>query len=296
MKRLFFLSSLLVLIILLPVGADELLVEYVDGALEIKSGGRWEELDIGDTVPEDATIRLAANGFAELSSGSVTVTLNKPGTYSAATLLESGKQVSAFNVAKVVNSKLKKLMSPDQEQEASAMGVRAAEAEDEEMTWVEEGAEYLEEGKELLLEEEYREAIEVLLEGADFAFTDEEMWEYYYYAAYAYSRLGGSAQALKLLSDMDPDFSTPIFTDFVLLKGQLLIESLSFEDALGLFDEYLRNPDRGETTKVVHFLAAVCHEALGDTREAVKMLEAAYAIDRTSEYGRAAGEMIEKLR
>ena len=68
-----------------------------------------------------------------------------------------------------------------------------------------------------------------------------------------------------------------------------------FQDALSLFDEYMENPDRGESTQVVQFLSAVCLQSLGDTGEAVKKLEAAYALDRSSEYGLAAKEMIDKL-
>ena len=286
---------LLLILAAAPLAADELLVEYMDGVLEIQSGGRWDELDIGDSIPENAKIRLSDEGFVELSSGSVKVTLNKGGTYSAFDLLNSGRQVSAFNIGNLVNSKLKKLISPE-EKEATAMGVRAAAVEEEEMTWVEEGAEYLEQGKDFLKEGDYESAVEVFLEGADFAFTDEEMWEYYYYASYANVQLGNTPDALELLSDMEPDFSVPIFTDYVLLKGSLLIEGLEFQDALSLFDEYMENPDRGESTQVVQFLSAVCLQSLGDTGEAVKKLEAAYALDRSSEYGLAAKEMIDKLK
>jgi tetratricopeptide (TPR) repeat protein len=287
---------LLLILAALPLAAEELVIEYLEGILEVKSGSRWEELDIGDTVSENTVIRLSRKGFAELTSGNVTVTLTKEGTYNTADLLQSSRAVSAFNVKKVVSSKLKKLMSPDQGKEAATMGVRGASQDDEELTWIEEGAEYLAQGRELLLQEEYEAAIEVFLEGADFAFSEDEAWEYLYYAAYAYAQTGNIVDALRLLADMDPDSAVPIFTDYVLLKGQLYIESLSFEEALELFDRYLENPDRGETTQLVHFLSAVCLQGLDRKPDALKSLEAAYAIDRSSEYGRAAKEMLDKLK
>ena len=108
---------LLFLITAIPLIAEDLLVEYVDGILEIKEGSGWIELYIGDTIPEDSLIRLSDNGFAELSTRTVTVTLNQAGTYETRSLLRSGKKVASWNIGGVVNSKLSKLVSPAQQGE-----------------------------------------------------------------------------------------------------------------------------------------------------------------------------------
>jgi hypothetical protein len=267
----------------------------VEGILELKEGSGWVELYIGDTITEDSLIRLSDNGFAELSTRTVTVTLSQAGTYETRSLLRSGKKVASWNIGGVVNSKLSKLVSPAQQGETAVMGVRGAAQDQSELTWVEEGGEFMERGKQLLQEGLFDEAIPVFKDGADWALTDDERFEYLFYAAYAHSLKGENAMALIMLEDMQLGSDALIFTDYVLLKGKLLIENLAFADALDLFSEYLKHPDMGETTQVVYFLSAVCHQGLENNSQARKLLQDAVKIDAASEYGRAAQRMMSSL-
>jgi len=114
----------LLLIAILPLTAEELMVEYLEGILEIGQGSNWIEVDIGDTIPQNSYLRLSDNGLAELSAGAVTITLNQDGTFSAENLLTSGREVAAWDIASLVNSKLGKLISPEQQQGDAVMGVR----------------------------------------------------------------------------------------------------------------------------------------------------------------------------
>jgi tetratricopeptide (TPR) repeat protein len=286
---------LLILITAIPLVAEELLVEYVEGTLEIKEGSRWAELYIGDMVPENSVIRLSDNGFTELSTRTVTVTLSHDGIYDTRSLLRTGQKVASWDIGGVVNSKLSKLVSPAQQGETAVMGVRGAKADEDQLTWVEEGEELMEEGKRLLAEGLFAEAVPVFKEGADWALTEDERSEYLFYAAYAYDLKGDNALALIALEDMALDSDSAIFTDYMLLKGKLLIENLAFADALDLFSQYLEYPDMGETTQVVYFLSALCHHGLDDYDQALKFLREAVEIDATSEYGQAAQRMMEKL-
>lgn len=286
---------LLILIAAIPLLAEDLLVEYVEGTLEIKEGATWSELYIGDLIPENSLIRLSGNGFAELSTPAVTVTLSDDGTYNTRNLLRSGQKIASWDIGSVVNSKLSKLITPGEQGQTAVMGVRGAAAAKDQLTWVEEGGEYLEKGKKLLADGHLDEAIPVFKEGADWALTEEERYEHLFYAAYAHSLKGDNAVALIMLEDMQLGSDAPIFTDYVLLKGKLLIENLAFADALDLFSEYLKHPDMGETTQVVYFLSAVCHEGLDNKDQALKFLQDAYKIDANSEYGRAAKRMMGSL-
>ncbi len=286
---------LLILIAAIPLLAEDLLVEYVEGTLEIKEGATWSELYIGDLIPENSLIRLSGNGFAELSTPAVTVTLSDDGTYNTQNLLRSGQKIASWDIGSVVNSKLSKLITPGEQGQTAVMGVRGAAADKDQLTWVEEGGEYLEKGKKLLADGLLDEAIPVFKEGADWALTEEERYEHLFYAAYAHSLKGDNAVALIMLEDMQLGSNAPIFTDYVLLKGKLLIENLAFADALDLFSEYLKHPDMGETTQVVYFLSAVCHEGLDNKDQALKFLQDAYKIDANSEYGRAAKRMMGSL-
>jgi hypothetical protein len=272
------------------------MVEYLEGILEVDQGSNWIEVDIGDTIPQNSYLRLSDNGLAELSAGAITITLNQDGTFSAENLLTSGREVAAWNISSLVNSKLGRLISPDQQQGTAVMGVRGAAAgEEEELTWMEEGEEYLEQGKELIRTGDYKEAREVLQEGADYSFSDEEKEEYNFYIASAYALEGKSAPALLMLTDMKTESSAPYYSDYVLLKGKLLIEGLAYKKALLLFDQYLKKPDRSETTQLIYFLSALCNQRLENRRDAISNLEAAYEINNSSEYGRAARRMMANL-
>jgi hypothetical protein len=279
----------------MPLVAEDLLVEYLEGTLEGKEGSSWAELYIGDVVAENSQIRLSDHGFAELSTRNVTVTLSDDGTYNTQSLLRSGQKVAAWNIGGVVNSKLSKLISPGQQGETAVMGVRGAAADQGELTWVEEGGEFMEKGKQLLANGLYDEAVPVFKDGADWALTADERSEYLFYAAYAHSLKGDNAVALIMLEDMALKPDAAIFTDYVLLKGKLLIENLAFADALDLFDEYLAHPDMGETTQVVYFLSAVCYQGLDKMTQAEKFLQDAIKIDASSEYGQAAQRMMGSL-
>ena len=58
--------TVLILVIVLgaviPFTAQELLVEYIEGTLELKQGARWTEVYIGDLLAPGSVIRLEANG------------------------------------------------------------------------------------------------------------------------------------------------------------------------------------------------------------------------------------------
>jgi len=288
-------TVLLILFAVIPSLAEDLLLEYVEGFLELKEGSSWVELYIGDTIPENSLIRLSDDGFAELSTRTITVTLSEAGTYETGALLRSGQKIAAWDIGSVVNSKLSKLVGPGQQGETAVMGVRGAAADEGELTWVEEGGEFMERGKQLLQEGLFDEAIPVFRDGADWALTEEERNEYLFYAAYAHSLKGENALALIMLEDMQLAYGSENFTDYVLLKGKLLIENLAFNDALDLFAEYLKQPDMGETTQVVFFLSALCYQSLDNTTQARKHLRDAIQIDAGSEYGQAAQGMLGSL-
>ncbi len=107
--KLFIRTNLLVIFLvsatLLPLYAEDLMVEYLEGILEVGQGSNWIEVDIGDTIPQNSYLRLSDNGLAELSAGAITITLNQDGTFSIKNLLTSGREVAAWNIACLVHSK-----------------------------------------------------------------------------------------------------------------------------------------------------------------------------------------------
>jgi tetratricopeptide (TPR) repeat protein len=288
-------TILLILITAIPLAAEDLLVDYVEGTLEIQEGLGWFELYIGDTVPENSTIRLSDDGFVELSTRTVTVTLSDDGTYDTRSLLQSGRKIASWSIGSVVSNRLDRLINPPQKGEVAGLGSRAERKTQDLPEMSDPFKDSIKDGKQLLGSNLFDEAISMFQEAADEAVFEEEIFEARFYEAYAHSLKGDNTPALKILKDMQPDSNAGIFTEYVLLKGKLLIENLAFADALELFSEYLKHPDMGETTQVVYFLMAVCHQALDDDAQAEKFLRDAINIDASSEYGRAAQRMLQSL-
>ncbi len=288
-------TILLILITAIPLAAEDLLVEYVEGTLEIQEGSGWFELYIGDTVPENSMIRLSGNGFVELSTRTVTLTLSDDGTYDTRYLLRSGRKIASWGVGSVVNNRLDRLINPPQKGEVAGAGSRAEGKTEDLPEYSDPFTDSMKKGKKLLERNLFDEAISMFQEAGEEAVFDDEIFEARFYEAYAHSFKGNNALALNILEDMRPDSNAGIFTEYVLLKGKLLIENLAFADALDLFSEYLKHPDMGETTQVVYFLSAVCHQALDNRAEAERYLRNAIQIDASSEYGQAAQRMIESL-
>jgi hypothetical protein len=289
-------TILLILIAAIPLAAEDLLVEYVQGTLEIREGSSWIELYIGDTVPETSMIRLSDDGFAELSTRTVTLTLSNDGTYDTRSLLRSGRKLASWGIGGVVNSKLSELVNPtQQENEVTPGGSRAEVMTQDRPEMYDPFTDSMKEGKRLLERNLFEEAISMFQEAADSAVFGDEIFEARFYEAYAHYLKGDNAPALNILEDVQPDSNAGFFTEYVLLKGRLLIENLAFADALDLFSEYLKHPDMGETTQVVYFLSAVCHQALDNVAQAEKFLRDAIKIDASSEYGRAAQRMMGSL-
>ena len=288
-------TILLILIAAIPLAAEDLLVEYVEGTLEIQEGSDWLELYIGDMVPEDSTIRLSDDGFVELSTRTVTLTLSDDGTYDTRSLLQSGRKIASWSVGSVVSSRLDRLINPPQKGEVAGAGSRAERKTEDLPEMSDPFKDSIKDGKQLLESNLFDEAISKFQEAVDSAVFEEEIFEALFYEAYAHSLKGDNAVSLIMLEDMALASSSPLFTDYMLLKGKLLIENLAFADALDLFSEYLKHPDMGETTQVVYFLSALCHQGLENRSQAQKFLQDAININASSEYGQAAQRMMGSL-
>ncbi|MCK5196695.1 MAG: hypothetical protein KAR21_00005, partial [Spirochaetales bacterium] len=68
-----------------------------------------------------------------------------------------------------------------------------------------------------------------------------------------------------------------------------------YEDALDLFDEFLRNDDFSGTAQAVNYLSATALKGLGRDREAAKKLEITVKMNPSSEIGRSADALLKNL-
>jgi tetratricopeptide (TPR) repeat protein len=281
------------------LAAEELFVEYVEGFIDVRSGGSWQELYIGDSVSETDTVKLDDNSLAEFSGLSKTFTLTKPGTYEIRSLLTASRRKEQSGMGTLLSGKMQSMFGPAGDLGPSTVGgVRASEAvsEENEFMWVESDVqELIISGKELLEQEEYGEALELFEEAYDYALDLEEEYASLFYQAYTQAILERPGAAMDVIADIDPAPEAEYYYDFYLLKGKLLIDFFAFEEAaefLTTFDEIYATPEQKQTLYLLTGYSYLEAELLDRAKE---YLQGAVAIDPDSDTGKTASELFEEI-
>jgi len=256
--------------------AQEFTVDYVDGYLEIQDGG-WYELYIGDPLSGDDTVRLGDNSYAELSDGSVTIKLTRPGVYRIEDLSASSRRTSGSGVGNLILNRVGRLTGQDEEEQTVAGGVRASEAVNQNQpTWAggESVDELITEGLGLLNTGEVQDAYWVFQEAYDYALDDDEYAMSAFYYGYGSALIGETTEAFKLLEDVGPDPATDYFADHVIVLGQLLVETFAFEDAIDVLTMLTDETDQdAEARQSALLLTGLAYDGMGNTRLARTYLE-----------------------
>jgi tetratricopeptide (TPR) repeat protein len=226
------------------------------------------------------------------------VSIKQDGTYLLSKLIGGSKQVDAWGVGSLVTGKIRTALSGSKSGETAVMGVRGAAATrpPAEVEWIEaaESSEYLEKGKAFLQRTQYSEALGAFNEGLSVS-HDEEGQLFFYYIGYTQYLQGHTALALKTLERVNVDPERSYYADLILLRGRLLIESLSFEEALGLFGAHINRCPEGDLTQALLLLSSFCYRRLGDLNEARSALQRSYALDPSTELGSEARRLLQEL-
>jgi len=296
MKR--FLVGLIALTVLsFAAFSEDLVVQYLEGFVERSTNSRWEEVYIGDELPLDSTIRVSENGFAEFSLGDLKISVKEDGIYLLNDLVGSSKQVNSWGLGNLVTTKIKTALTSSSSGQTAVMGVRGAAAGGEtDIEWIEAGgsAELLKEGMALLEKARYNEALDNFNEGLAISFGEEEQL-FLYYVGYTQSLKGHSALALNTLERVEVDPQSSYYSDLILLRGRMLIESLSFNEALEFFKSHTNRYPEGDLTQAVLLLSSYCYRGLEDTFQALQVLQSAYEWNPDSALGKEAQRLMEEL-
>jgi tetratricopeptide (TPR) repeat protein len=287
----------LLLVLLIPAAVFSLdySVDYVYGTVEVRADGRWRSAEIGSTISGDSAIRIGSGAVAELSSGNVRITLGEAGTYLVSQLANSSRQVSSWGIVQMVRGKMRNLFRGQQEIESTAMGIRAEKMSDDTgFDWMDEEEEAVEQGKSLLEEQRYEESIAYFEEALQLA-DDQGRSVYLFYIGYACAMSGKTGLAMRYLNQIEPSHLLAHYGDYVLLKGQLLLEGQAYQAALELFDSFLESYPDHENRQSVYFLSAFCNAQIGRKTRARELLRKAYDLDPSSETGRRAESMLDSL-
>lgn len=282
------------------VAAQDFTVDYVDGYLDVADGGSWYELFIGDSVSASDSVKLGDNSYAELSDGTLTIKLTRPGVYDLGELSSSARRTQSSGVGSLVLGRVGRLTGQKAEQEqTTAGGVRASEAVDQNQpTWAggESVDELITEGLGLLGEGKFQDAYWVFQEAYDYALDDEEYARSLFYYGYGAALTGQTEEAFKLLEEVGPDPDTDYFEDHVIVLGQLLIETFAYEDALNylamLTDNAQADPGARQSALL---LAGLAYDGMGNTRVARTYLERSRDLIPESDGAQVAADLLNKL-
>jgi tetratricopeptide (TPR) repeat protein len=285
-----FLSAVVLLFVsVLCLSSQEFEVLFLDGLLEAREGESWIEVQTGDLLDRESNLRLEEQGIVELSDGLISITIGTGGTFSLADLVQKvSRRSSSSNLGRFLDHALAEAAGKPKIHTASGvLGARGNEAEAPEIGWIDESAEKLREGEGLLLKGSYEQALR-FFEEAEAGALDEEAQHFAFYVGYTLALLGKTGPALKKLTQIKPDVTAPYYEDWVLVQGQLYYESLEYQRALEISQDYLRAMPAGDHRQAVSFIAALCLRELGDSELSHEYMERAYRIDAETEIGRAA--------
>lgn len=257
---------------------QEFVVEYIDGYLDIDERGSWYELYIGDVVTASDTLRLDDGSYAELTSGSMTIRLTRPGTYYVGDLVSTARRTASSGVGGLVLGRIGRLTGQQEEEEQTAAGgVRASEAVNQNQpTWAggESVDELIEQGLGLLNAGAYQDAYWIFQEAYDYALDDEEYAKSLFYYGYGASLIGNTEEAFDLLEEVGPDPNTDYYADHVIVLGQLLIETFAFEDAVEQLEPLVQDSSaEAGARQSAMLLTGLAYDAMGDRRLARTYLE-----------------------
>ena len=262
--------------------AQAFTVNYLDGLAELQTAKGWQALSIGDKVPADASVRISQSGSLELQRGTSRISILKDGTYSIASL----SKAAAANAAASGNSITRKLQTlvTEKPTTGSVGGVRGdKQGTGGDVTWVDEGDETRTQVQTLLDQKQYTEALKVLNAALTDPSSDMDPAELTYLAGVAYYGAGQAARAYKSLAKISPTPDAAWYARYVILKGQVLVDTQNYDDALAVLNPFIAAFPTGEATQLAYLLAYYSDKGKGDMTAAKAALDAGYKLDPSTD-------------
>ena len=277
--------------------SQDLSVAYIEGLVELQDERDWQQVYIGDVVPENAVLRVGENAYAEISTPSTVLRLVRPGTYRMEELAVETESRQSLRLSSLVTSRIRSVTRTRPRGQGAVGGVRGSEAAQagDGLTWMggESVSELIEDGKAQLEAGDYEGAYYLFGEAyqfADGAARDEAL----FYMGYTAYLQGNWSEALSSLerADLDPDVE--YYHDHALTLAQLLVESFAYNDALEVLDSYLTEADpTGENRQTALLLTGLSYEGLGDRGQARTALVSARDAGPSTAPGRMAAQLLQ---
>ena len=283
---------ILLLITICPIFSIDFTADYIDGILDVREGSGWYEVYIGDSLPQNAIVRLDSDSYAELTYGNDKIKLSRPGTYELRKLLGSKNEVASSGMGSMFSGKFRTLIHEDRSKTETAVGgVRAAEAETSTINWMSsETSELIADGRDALDSGNFSEAADFFNEAWDFAADSYEESEALYFLGLTSAMSGNYSKALKSLDNIEIEKDSEYYNDFYLLKGQILIESFAWDEAYVFLSDYEASAGKDFPQKLqeYYFMYAVAANNNGKVYEAREAISKLISVDSGSETAKAA--------
>ena len=251
------------------------------------AGGNRCTWDSGSRL--NAAVRIGADGYAELSQGSATVRLTRPGSYLLESVLEGVERNRRVGLGTMMRTRLDRIGGAAERQDGSTVaGVRGDKAGSAELMWVggEEAGELIEEGIELLADGTYGPARERFSEAYDFAESDAQAARARFYLGYTDYLEGNLREALEAFGEVELERGDRDYDIWVLTRAQALVETFAYEESIAVLSPYIAGADAGTgadartgagiaSAQTALLLRGIAYEGLGRTPEARADLTAA---------------------
>ena len=293
------LAAALFILGLVPALGQPVVVDYAEGAVDARDGSQWSPVYIGQSLPAETGLRLGPDGYAELSRGSATVRLTRPGTYSLSSVLAGSQRNSRVGLGSMIRTRLERLggEAPPAEDPGVA-GVRGDDAGAEGLMWVggEDVVELIENGIALLSEGDYDGARSRFGEAYDFAETDAQAARARFYLGYTAYLEGNVREAVQTFDSVSLEPADSDYDTWVLTRAQALVETFAYKDAVAVLGPYLEQGERlAAERQTALVLRAVARDGLERGDAARADLRAARRLDPSSEQGRMAARLLDEL-
>ncbi|NBB89652.1 MAG: hypothetical protein GVY23_00430 [Spirochaetes bacterium] len=294
-------AAVLLMVGIATVGAQQVVVDYAEGVVDARAGSGWEPVYIGQRLEPSAAVRIGAGGYAELSHGSATLRLTRPGSYLLESVLEGVDRNRRVGLGSMMRTRLDRIGGvPERKDDSTVAGVRGNDAGAAELMWVggEESGELIEEGIELLADGTYGPARERFSEAYDFAESDAQAARARFYLGYTDYLQGKVREALEAFIEVELERGDRDYDTWVLTRAQALVETFAYEESIAVLSPYIDDAETGagaeaeaENIQTALILRGVAYEGLGRTSEARADLTAA----RETEPKGERAEMIRRL-
>ncbi|GAB1483154.1 hypothetical protein MASR2M78_19700 [Treponema sp.] len=240
MKR-SYLVCILIIVGFSGLFAVPLTASWVEGDVSVKSGTKWQELFLGDSLDSSALVRLGPGSLAEFTSGSRKIALSSEGSFNLDSLLQSsGAQVQKRSA---VISKLGRMVDNQTPRSSVVAGVRGEfEGTTEKTEWaVDDDPEVLAaDARRYLEQNNFVEAAKLFGEASMEAYGEQKD-EYTYSQAWCLAASENVLGAIKILRPMQPIglYSTPR----AILLARLSLDTGAYKEAVAILSDAKKNPN-----------------------------------------------------